>query len=119
MKIATRSDSVSMNATFNGDAMGIQFVNGFSICASWSGTDLDGTIKLQASNNPFTDNVNMTINPSAVWVDITGSSVVVSADTGSQFYNVADANYWAYRIVWTRTDGTGTLVAHHLIKGIQ
>ena len=119
MKIGKRSDSISLGASFNGDAMGIEFVNGYSICASWTEVgSLDGTLKLQASNNPFTDNVNMTPNPSAVWVDVTGSSVAVSA-AGSQFYNVSDANYSAYRIVWTRVDGGGELTVHHLIKGDQ
>ena len=119
MKIGKRSDSLSMAASFNGAAMGVEFVNGYSICASWiDGGSLSGSLKLQASNNPFTDNVNMTPDPAAVWVDITGSTIAVTG-AGSQFYNVADANYAAYRIVWTRTAGTGTLTAHHLIKGPQ
>jgi hypothetical protein len=119
MKIGRRSDSLSLGATFNGAAMGIEFVNGYSICASWTdGGGLAGTLKLQASNNPFTDNVNMTPAADAVWVDVTGSSIAVSG-AGSQFWNVADANYSAYRIVWTRTAGSGTLTAYHLIKGPQ
>jgi hypothetical protein len=119
MKIAKRSDSISLGASFNGDAMGIEFVNGYSICASWTDTgSLGGSFKLQASNNPFTDNVNMTPNPLAVWVDITGSSIAVTG-AASQFWNVSDANYSAYRIVWTRTGGSGQLTAHHLTKGQQ
>ena len=119
MKIGKRSDTLSLAASFNGDAMGIEYVNGYSICATWTevGT-LDGTLKLQASNNPFTDNVNMTPAPDAVWVDIAGSSIVVS-DAGSQFWNVSDSNYSAYRIVWTRVSGSGELKAYHLIKGDQ
>jgi len=119
MKTAKRADSISLGASFIGDAMGIEYVNGYSICASWTevGT-LDGTIKLQASNNPFTDNVNMTPDPNAVWVDISGSSIAVS-DAGSQFWNVSDANYSAYRLVWTRVSGSGTFTAYHLIKGPQ
>ena len=119
MKIGKRSDSISLGASFNGDAMGIEFVNGYSICASWTDTgSLEGTLKLQACNNPFTDNVNMTPDPAAVWVDIVGSSVAVT-EAGSQFYNVADANYSAYRVVWTRSAGDGIMTIYHLIKGYQ
>lgn len=116
MKIGTRSDTISLGASFNGAAMGIEFVDGYSVCASWDGGI--GTLKIQACNNPFTDNVNMTPNPAAVWVDIPGSSVAVSG-AGSQFWNVADAKYAGYRIVWTRSSGSGTLTAIHLIKGPQ
>ena len=118
MKTAKRTDNLSLDATFNADAVGIEFVNGYSVCAEWTGSDLDGTLKLQASNDPFTDNVNMTPNPAATWVDVTGSSVTVSA-AGSQFYNVSDANYAAYRLVWTRVDGTGNIKVVNLIKGFQ
>ena len=116
MKIATRSDSLSMGASFDGAAMGIEFVNGYSICTSWDGGV--GTLKVQACNNPFTDNVNMTPDPDAIWVDIPGSSVAVSG-AGTQFFNVADANYSAYRLVWTRSSGSGTIEVKHLIKGVQ
>lgn len=119
MKIGKRSDSVSMAASFNGAAMGIEFVDGYSICASWTDAgSLAGSLKLQASNNPFTDNVNMTPASDAVWVDIPGSTIAVSG-VGSQFWNVADAKYSGYRIVWTRSGGSGTLSAYHLIKGPQ
>lgn len=120
MKIGKRADTaLSMAATFNGAAMGIEFVNGYSVAASWTDAgSLSGTLKIQASNNPFTDNVNLTANPSALWVDIPGSSVAISG-AGSQFWNVSDANYSAYRLVWTRTAGDGALTAYHLIKGDQ
>jgi len=119
MKIAKRSDSLSLSATLNGAAMAIENLDGYSICASWTdGGSLVGSLKLQASNNALTDNVNSTANSAAIWVDIPGSTVAVSG-AGSQFWNVADANYAAYRIVWTRTGGTGSLTAHHLIKGFQ
>ena len=79
---------------------------------------LAGTFKLQACNNPFTNNVNMTADPLATWVDVTGSSIAVTA-AGSQFWNVSDAYYSAFRLVWTSTTGIGTVTSHILAKGDQ
>jgi hypothetical protein len=120
MKASDRIDSKSMNASFNGDAYHVEYLEGYSICASWTETSatLAGTLKLQASNNGFTDNVNNNENPNAVWVDITGSAIAVSG-SGSQFWNVSDVYYKAFRIVWTRTSGQGTFAAYIHAKGVQ
>jgi len=120
MKIGKRTDTLSLVSDINSAAMGVEFVNGFSVAASWDdpGSDISGVLTLQASNNAFTDNVNMTPDPNALWIDITGSAVAVS-DVGTQFWNVADANYSAYRIKWVGTSGSSTLTAYHLIKGPQ
>lgn len=120
MKVSNREDSASMNASFNGASYHVEFLEGYSICAAWTETSatLAGTLKLQASNNAFTDNVNNNENSSATWVDITGSSVAVSG-SGSQFWNVSDVYYKAFRIVWTRTSGEGTFAAFIHAKGVQ
>jgi len=119
MKVAKRTDTQSLAASANLAAVGIEFVAGYSVAASWTDTgSLAGTLTLQACNNPFTDNVNMTPDPNALWVDITGSAIAVSG-VGTQFWNVDAANYSAYRVKWTRTTGTGTLTAYNLIKGPQ
>lgn len=118
MNISNRNDSGSLDATFNGAAYHMEHLEGFSICAVWleSSATLAGTLKLQASNNGFTDNVNNNENPNATWVDITGSSIAVSG-AGSQFWNVSDVFYKAFRIVWTRTSGQGTYQAFITAKG--
>jgi hypothetical protein len=109
-----------MNASFNGAAYHMEHLDGYSICASWTETSatLAGTLKLQASNNAFTDNVNNNEDANSVWVDVTGSAVAVSG-SGSQFWNVSDVYYKAFRIVWTRASGQGSFTAYIHAKGVQ
>lgn len=120
MRILERDDSVSMNATFNGDAVHLEHMEGYSVVASWTETaaTLAGTLKLQASNNAFADNVNNNENASASWADIAGSSVAVSG-AGSFAWNVSAAYYKSFRVVWTRTSGQGVYTAYVAAKGPQ
>ena len=119
MKISNRNDVASMNASFTSAAYHIEHLIGYSICGTWAQTaaTLSGLIKLQASNNAFMDNVNNEENPDATWVDITGSSIAVSG-SGDQFWNVSDAYYKAFRIVWVRSGGQGTYTAFITAKGV-
>lgn len=119
--------TVSMTASFNqADTSSIantvflvERMSGYSICAKWteSSAPLAGTLKLQASNNAYLDNVNMDNNPDAVWVDIPASSVTLTTGSGKQFWNVTDVRYEAVRVVWTRTDGDGSMVMYEMAKG--
>lgn len=121
MRILDRKDTaVSMNASFNGAAVHLEHMEGYSVVASWTETSatLAGTLKLQASNNAFADNVNNDEDPAAVWADIPGSPVSVSG-SGSFAWNVAAAYYKAFRYVWTRTSGQGTITAYITAKGPQ
>lgn len=77
-----------------------------------------GTLKLQASNDAFTGNTGNEENASATWVDISGSSVAVTA-AGTQLWNVSDCYYNAARYVWTSTGGDGDITFHIYAKGIQ
>lgn len=119
MKTLERNDSASMNASFNGAATHMESMEGYSIAASWTETSavLAGTLKLQACNNAFTNNVNNNEDPAALWIDIPGSSVAVSG-SGSQFWNVSDVYYKSVRVVWTRTSGQGTYTSYIWAKGI-
>jgi len=121
MKIATRTDSaVSMDASGNGAAMRITYIDGYSVVVAITratGT-LAGDFTLQLSNDAFLDNVNNNANSAATWVTVSSSSQAVSTTTTASIYwNIPDANYDAYRIVWTRTSGTGSYTAYHLAKG--
>lgn len=120
MKVSERIDTADMIASFNGLAYHMEYLDGYSICAVWTGGD--GTLKLQASNDAFVNNVtgpNNNENPNATWVDITGSSVLVSG-AGSQFWNVSDVYYKAFRLVFTvGTPTAGDFTAHIHAKGVQ
>ena len=119
MKTAVRIDTaIDMSADYAGPAMGMDNMDGYSVCAVWSGASPAGTFKLQACNNPFTNNVNQTPDPAAVWVDIPGSDFTVTGD-GDYFWNVSDVYYRAYRLVYTRVSGSATATAYLFAKGIQ
>ena len=120
MKIANRTDTTSMDASFNGAAFGLDGMVGFSIQGTYteSSAALSGTIKLQASNNAILDNPTAgTENPDAVWEDIDGADVTLTTGSGTFFFNVSDVYYRAFRVVWTRTDGEGSLTTYTWAKG--
>lgn len=105
-----------MAASFNGAAIHLESLQGFSIACSWAGTGLDGELTIQGSNNAFMDNTSNQENPNAVWDDLPGFLAVVSGD-GSFFWNIGDVFFKAARIKWTRVGGTGTMTAYIYAKG--
>ena len=125
MKTAERKDTGSMSASFNGDALGLDSMEGYSIGLTWTETagSVAGILKLQASDNAFLDNPgwpqSVNINPNATWTDITGTAATLTTGPGTQFWNVSDVYYRAVRVVWTRTSGSGAYVAELFAKGIQ
>lgn len=98
----------------------VERLHGYSICANIIETvaSLAGTLKLQASNNAFADNVSMQLNPNAVWVDIPSSTVTLTAGSTQAFWNSSQVYYEAVKIVWTHTTGAGTLTPYFLAKAV-
>lgn len=74
-----------------------------SIQVTFTGSDVVGTLKLEASNNG-TD-----------FVDVDSSSQSVTA-SGDHMWNIAVANYRWLRADWAYTSGTGTIKADAIIK---
>lgn len=102
--------SVSMDESWNSTPYKVDLSEGYSICASIteSVASLEGTLKLQASNNCFKDNTGMELRTDAVWVDIPDSTVTLDGGNDSAFWNVTDVYYEAVRIVFTYTSGEGS-----------
>lgn len=128
MKVVGRNDTYSLGASFNGAAFGLDHIVGYAISGEYTTANAEGTIKLQASNDPFSpatgdpNNFNPTgpnagENPNATWDDISGATEVVSSTSGVFFFNVSDVYYRGFRVVWTRASGTGTLVTQIWGKG--
>lgn len=87
----------SLSTSTNSVSQNIDYDFGFSVQIVFTGSSLDGSFKLQASN----DNTN--------WTDVTSSTAVSSlTGTSSIMYNVDAAYYNYFRVSWTRTGGTGT-----------
>lgn len=111
-----------LNATANGPAMPLKNILLYSIMCIITGTPT-GTIKLQASNDPETNDSMPSANPQPSptnWADIANTSVVVSA-AGNTMYNVADVAYNYVRVVYTDgSSGVSTAVMTVIInaKGI-
>lgn len=119
--------SISLNASFN-QAMSVSIagtvfyaerMKGYSICAAIHETSaaLAGTLKLQASNNAFTDNTDLINNPAAVWVDIPTSPITLTSGDTQVFWNHDAVFYESVRVVWTSTSGQGTFTPYFLGKG--
>jgi len=75
---------------------------GFSLQVVFTGTALNGSFKLQASND--------LIAPTN-WTDVASSAQAVTALTGSSslLWNL-DATYYNYvRLSWTNSSGTGSV----------
>lgn len=73
----------------------------YCVQAVWSaGSSPLGTLKLQAS----IDNSN--------YVDISGTTVGVSGNTGSVIWNITNHSYKYLRLIYTRSSGSGTLNAY-------
>ena len=109
----------SMDASFNGTAMNLEYLDGFSICADVveSSAALAGTLKLQACNNAFQNNADGQENSAAIWVDIPSSSVTLTSGNTTVFWNVSDVFYEAIRLAWTRSSGQGTISSYVVAKG--
>ncbi len=127
MKVADRVDGltvatsgiltpISLGADVNGAAFGMDYMNGCSMTASVTGGSAAGTLKLQACNNPFLDNVNLNEDPNALWVDIPGSAYTVAGPEGFM-WNITDINYRAIRWAFVRSAGTGSMVVWIHAKG--
>lgn len=107
-----------LNADFNSQPQQLAQIYGYCIQAVITGTPT-GTVKLQASNDPFLD-IFPGNEPPVHWTDIAGSTFTVSA-AGSEMWNVIGAFYNWVRIAYTDTSGgasTATMTATVNIKGV-
>lgn len=112
----------ALNATANGPAVQLKNIFMYSVMCVITGTPT-GTIKLQASNDPET-NDTMPLNnpqpPPTNWADIANTSVAVSA-AGNTMYNVSDVAYTYFRVVYTDgSSGASTAVMSVIVnaKGV-
>lgn len=112
--------AVVLNANINGPAMPMKNIFMYSIASTITGTPT-GTIKLQVSNDPETnDTLPLSNNPPTIWNDVAGSTFTVTA-AGKSFWNVTDVAYNYVRVVYTDTSSgasTATMTTVYNGKGI-
>ena len=103
-------------ASFNTGPYRLENFSWFSITGTVSGASaLNGTLKLQASNDLGFDN-GATITGVTNWVDLASSSQAITAN-GSVQWNYNGAGFRWLRVVYTRTAGSGTLLLRINAKG--
>jgi len=111
----TIATNVPLNANYNSPYVPLRNIYMYSMAAIITGTPT-GTLKIQASNDPETNDTqyNTTAGvPPAVgptnWVDITDSSFPVTS-SGETMWNVRYIGYNYVRVVYTDSSG-GTSTA--------
>jgi hypothetical protein len=98
--------NVPLNANYNSPAILLKSIYMYNMAAIITGTPT-GTIKLQASNDPETNDtmpLGIPFPPPVHWVDITGSTFILT-DSGETMWNVQGIAYNYARVFYT--DGSG------------
>jgi len=114
--------NVPLNANYNSPYQPLKSIFMYTIAAIITGTP-SGTLKIQASNDPETNDTqtNSTGLPPAVgpvnWVDIADSSFAV-ATSGETMWNVRYIGYNYVRVVYTdASGGTSTATMNIIYNG--
>lgn len=98
----------------------VEQIFGYAVQAVWTGTP-NGSLVLQAScDAPLRDNQATNGGPDEVinWTEIAGSSYAIVGAPGNYMWNVSDAFYRYFRLVYTNTSGVGSLSVKAVVKGI-
>lgn len=108
-----------LNVTSNSPFVPLKSIIMYSIAAIITGTP-NGTIKLQASNDPETNDTQPSTLTPTNWADIANSSFTVTT-AGETMWNVTDVGYNYVRVVYTDASGgtaTATMKIVANLKGI-
>jgi len=113
--------AVPLNASYNSPYQPLKYIYMYSIAANISGTP-NGVIKLQASNDPETNdtqtNSATNLPPSVIptnWIDIVNSPFTVNTLNGSVMWNVDFVGYNYVRVVYTDASGGTSTATMNLV----
>lgn len=109
-KQATLVDAANAAVSITSVAYDLGDLKSCSIHVDFTGSDLAGSLKLQASN----DNSD--------WVDVGNSTQSVTSAT-SHLWNITSAEYRYIRPVWTASSGSGNITVvlyakENFIRGV-
>lgn len=100
------TDEAVQNETTTSEAVEIAHIYGFSVWASWAGSTITGSIKVEGS----IDGTN--------WLEVASSNQTISA-ASSYLWNISDAMYRYFRLSVTSDDtNTITVNAKFYAKGV-
>lgn len=114
------NNATVMNTSFNSPAVPLKNIILYSIAANVTGTPT-GTIKLQASNDPETNDTMPDGTPQPTptnWADITGSSFTLSA-AGETMWNVSDVGYNYVRVAYTDGSGGASTATVNIVANLK
>lgn len=122
MRTINQTHTYTLPATgvLNGDVYEIGNQEGYSLVFSTpAGSTAAGSLTLQASNDALLDNpnVNITPDPNAVWVTVSGTTNAVASGANTFLYNMSQVYYRFFRFTYTATSGTGTATTFVAAKG--
>ena len=102
-----------MSGALTSQAILLDHMACYSIQIYWTGSGCAGTLQLQSSNDDPSPSETVTH-----WSDVTPDGTAsVTADTGSQMWNVLVTGYKWTRFIYTPTAGTGVMNARLHMKG--
>lgn len=102
--------NASMTTTVTSAVTVIQNTSMLSYDISWTGSP-NGSFSVQASNT-FTQNSDGTVRNVGNWDTLPlSSSTVITPGAGSGMIDIDASGFYAIRLVYTPTSGTGTLNA--------
>lgn len=96
-------------ATATSDPIWVGHISQYAVQIVVSGSPV-GAFKLQAScdEGPRTANSPNMGTGISNWSDITDATAAVSA-AGISFINISDSGYYWFRVIYTKTSGTGAI----------
>lgn len=103
MKNISMISTTSAGVDITGVGFDLNDLKSCSISVVFTGSNVVGTLKLQASNDDL------------VWFDVPNTTTSVTA-SGDVFYNIDVCSYRYIRLVWTYTSGTGNITAGLFLK---
>lgn len=107
MKDIVLVDAQSAATFANSAPWALGDIKDYNIQVEITGSNVVGTLKLQARNRD-----------DASWIDVTDSSQAITS-SGEHMWNVSRASYKFVRVSWAYTSGTGNISAYLHYKEVR
>lgn len=100
-----------MSGSITSEPTIVQMLSLVSYTISWSGSTPSGVITVQVSND-YSVNADGSVKNAGTWSTLDLSdTATVSGNTGTGAIAISLIEFYAIRLVYTRTSGTGTMQA--------
>lgn len=110
-------DGTDMTANIASDAIWLGHIVNYAVQVVYSGAGINGTLKLQASNDEGSNDLKLKSPTITNWTDVSTQAVTAA---GSTMFNVQDCGYRWVRLVWIDSSSTaGTISSARInVKGL-